>query len=341
MTTDNVAMDAIMTAPRQAPALHPPWERMHARLKAVLRKDLFFVVGCQKSGTTWLKHLLHAHPQIICRGEGRFQSVLLPLLQNTLGTYNKSHYAGHDLDFTDEQLEYLLTTCIGLFFSNALGDQNVKCLGEKTPENTIILPLLARLFPRAKFIQIVRDGRDAIASNWLRPHSEGFDERFPELASYVEYFVNHHWAPYIHIARSFGAEEPHRYAELRYEDLHAEPEPVIRRVLQFLDVDDSDAAVAQCRDEASFEKLSEGRGRGQEDRSSFYRKGVVGDWKDLFDEASIEAFARHGGAMARALGYVSSGPGFQQSKGNTTFFTPRGLKPEDLVPEGQATYKQD
>ncbi|MDQ3304184.1 MAG: sulfotransferase, partial [Actinomycetota bacterium] len=33
---------------------------------------VFFVLGYQKSGTTWLMHMLDAHPEILCRGEGRF-----------------------------------------------------------------------------------------------------------------------------------------------------------------------------------------------------------------------------------------------------------------------------
>ena len=33
---------------------------------------VFFVVGHQKSGTTWLMRMLDSHPEILCRGEGRF-----------------------------------------------------------------------------------------------------------------------------------------------------------------------------------------------------------------------------------------------------------------------------
>ena len=33
---------------------------------------VFFVVGRAKSGTSWLMRLLNAHPEILCRGEGRF-----------------------------------------------------------------------------------------------------------------------------------------------------------------------------------------------------------------------------------------------------------------------------
>ncbi|MFW9919917.1 MAG: sulfotransferase, partial [Candidatus Thorarchaeota archaeon] len=32
-------------------------------------KQFFFVVGCQKSGTTWVESLLDHHPRVICKGE--------------------------------------------------------------------------------------------------------------------------------------------------------------------------------------------------------------------------------------------------------------------------------
>ncbi len=49
---------------------------------------VFFVVGCQKSGTTWLQYLLDAHPQIVCGGEAHLTDVLAPLLQDAFHLYN-------------------------------------------------------------------------------------------------------------------------------------------------------------------------------------------------------------------------------------------------------------
>jgi hypothetical protein len=281
------------------------WDRTHAGVKAVLQKDLFFVLGCQKSGTTWVQQLLDEHPEIICRGEGRFGPVLLPLLQQTLRAYNERHTAGPELNFTDQQLEYLFVTTVALALGNAVAGRDVKCVGEKTPEHSMLAPAFARIFPRSRFIHVIRDGRDGVVSGWFHGQrvGESFTTRFKDLADYVEFYVTRHWIPYIQSARSVGQTAPHRYFELRYEDLLTEPEPIIRRMLEFLGVDPSDDAVRRCRDNASFEKLARGRKRGDEDRGSFYRKGVAGDWKNHFDDGCVQAFARHGGEMLRALGY--------------------------------------
>lgn len=283
---------------------------MHGHVKAVLRKNLFFVVGCQKSGTTWVQNLLDAHPEILCRGELCFGPVLLPTLHQALAHYNQNRRYKGPIDFTDEQLKYLLTTAIGLLLGNLLDQQMVKCVGEKTPEHAMLVPQLATMLPRARFIHIIRDGRDAAVSGWfynILRNGESFKKRFPDLPAYIELFATEHWVPYIRSAQSIARTAPHRYMQLRYEDLHAQPETLIRQMLEFLDVDASDESVATCRDGGAFEKHASGRQRGQLDAQSFYRKGIVGDWKNHFDQRCVETFTRFGGPLLAELGYEEMG----------------------------------
>ena len=63
------------------------------------------------------------------------------------------------------------------------------------------------------------------------------------------------------------------YTEVRYEDLLDHPHAEVGRLLGFLGVDTDETLVEHCVGSASFQKLSKGRRRGQEDPSSFYRKG--------------------------------------------------------------------
>ena len=51
------------------------------RIDDLLGKQVFFIVGCQKSGTTWVERLLNGHPDVRCHGEAYFGPVLMPLLQ--------------------------------------------------------------------------------------------------------------------------------------------------------------------------------------------------------------------------------------------------------------------
>jgi len=57
---------------------------------------------------------------------------------------------------------------------------------------------------------------------------------------------------------------------------------------------------------ASFERLAGGRSRGQE-AASFFRKGVAGDWKNVFTERNKQDFKAAAGDLLIELGYEEDG----------------------------------
>ena len=50
----------------------PSWSDRQADLAALAQRQLFFVGGAPRSGTTWVQHILDSHPDVSCRGEGTF-----------------------------------------------------------------------------------------------------------------------------------------------------------------------------------------------------------------------------------------------------------------------------
>src|SRR4029077_9007265 len=62
---------------------------MHAQIGALLDKQIFFLGGAVKSGTTWLQALLDAHPQVSCTGENHFVDCLSPRLKKSLEEFNR------------------------------------------------------------------------------------------------------------------------------------------------------------------------------------------------------------------------------------------------------------
>jgi hypothetical protein len=61
--------------------------------------------------------------------------------------------------------------------------------------------------------------------------------------------------------------------------------------------------VKQCVSSASFERLSRGRQRGEEDPSSFFRKGIAGDWQNVFTEEDKRVYKEEAGSLLIELGY--------------------------------------
>ncbi|MDP8952852.1 MAG: sulfotransferase domain-containing protein, partial [Actinomycetota bacterium] len=168
------------------------------------------------------------------------------------------------------------------------------------------------VYPEARIVHIIRDGRDAAVSaahharNFGRARETKGEDGLFEPAQIRKLAAD--WNARVGRTvedgpRLFGD----RYAEVRYEDLLARPEPEMTRLLRFLGAAADEKSVARCVGAASFERLSKGRTRGEEDPSSFFRKGVAGEWRDAFTERDRRIFDEKAGSLLAELGYGESG----------------------------------
>ncbi|OGV51437.1 MAG: hypothetical protein A2X49_16935 [Lentisphaerae bacterium GWF2_52_8] len=284
------------------------YAQISAKLNELMRKPKFFIVGCQKSGTSWVQAILDAHPALSCGGESGFMTDLIPSLTQATGFYNQRQKTGPHNVFSNNDDEFMITTAILSLIAKWPGAEAASCIGERTPGHAILMPELNQLFPNSKFIHVIRDGRDVVLSGWfhnLREPSTLFKQEFEnDFHAYIEHACLYHWRHYIIKARIFGKRNPEQYLEVRYEKLHSAPEETIEEMLSFLGVDASTSLVERCRDSASFENLSGGRKPGEEDRNSPYRKGIVGDWQNHFDKDAAELFLREAGTLMKELKYT-------------------------------------
>lgn len=289
--------------PRAARAV---FDEVRRQADNVLAMEHFFIVGCQKSGTTWLQGLLNGHPDIVCSGEARFATLLLQQLAQAARTYNEGQRMGEAGALSSAQVGQLFRTACAMVMSNWTQGRSVKFLGEKTPEHALAMGFLADAFPGCRFVHTIRDGRDGCVSGWfhnLRENPDTFAKRFPTFESYAAYFASQHYVRYIEAARAWGRANPERYTEVRYEQLHERPAEETARILAFLGADASKASVDACVAAGAFERVSGGRTRGEADNASHFRKGVVGDWRGHFTPEAERVFREHAGALMDELGY--------------------------------------
>jgi hypothetical protein len=120
--------------------------------------------------------------------------------------------------------------------------------GWKEPRSIFLISFLARALPGLRFVHLVRDGRDLAFSknqNQPRKHAGAFlgtesdDPATPPRSIELWNAVN------LAAADAAEAQLGERYLRIRYEDLCAQPEPVIARVLGFLELDGDPADLSQ------------------------------------------------------------------------------------------------
>jgi hypothetical protein len=234
----------------------------------------------------------------------------------------------------EEHLAELTREAVRLFLEKNLSESSKKVVGDKTPLlGPGIVGEISVIMPRAKVVHIVRDGRDRAVS-WMhhiwnreRLIEEGEDltaedqdkrDRYREnpdafLASGESIFsetsiktASRVWAENVGAAHRDGPRLlGDKYTEVRYEDLLERPEEELGRIFRFLRVRAKKGIVRRSVRVESFERRSGGRKRGEEDSTSARRKGVAGDWKNVFTERDKAVFKEAAGELLVELGYES------------------------------------
>jgi hypothetical protein len=278
------------------------------------RSNCFFLVGAAKSGTTWLQLVLDGHPEITCRGEGHFTQFLAPSLENAVKDYNNMINTKNRTIFKElegfpllghDHLLFFLASAIGFQMAQYSPASSIRVVGEKSPGSVRALSLLRELFPKAKFLHIIRDGRDVAVSAWfhnLRVSPDETRKKFGTLSRFTRMTATT-WMGDVKAGHQFGQAHPTQYAEVKYEDLQKDTPGQVRRILDFLDVTAEERIITDCCEAGAFDKLSGGRAQGEEGRDSHFRKGSVGDWRNHFDDQTTEFFERQAGDFLRQLGY--------------------------------------
>ncbi|HEY6776069.1 MAG TPA: sulfotransferase [Thermoleophilaceae bacterium] len=275
-----------------------------------------FICGCPRSGTTLLGRLADAHPELAVVHESRFiadwyekrvgltpHGEVTPTLVSELARYPRYTRLGLGRDV----LQRLLTAdrpvsydrfVSGIFdlYGEAVGKRIV---GDKTPRYVRSLPTLHALWPEARFVHIIRDGRDVCLSvlNW----GKGPTGRFSAWAEDPVSVVALWWRWHVLLGRQDGGALGGRlYHELRYESIVSAAERECAALCEFLGL---------AYDEAML-RFHEGRERGEPrlDAKKAWRPVTSGlrNWREQMPAADVERFEAAAGDVLAELGYARS-----------------------------------
>jgi hypothetical protein len=234
------------------------------------RQPVPFVVGMNRSGTTLLRMMLDAHPDLTIPPETHFVPDLIKAAREPDATPEtalaamKSAREWGDFGFSDEEMLGRLRALdqikpgpvVRTFYDAYMEQQGKPRWGEKTPTYVQKMKLIQRAIPEARFVHVIRDGRDVALSV--------LDRTVRDLTAGD---IAKRWQKKITKAREDSPNLDH-YTEIRYEDLILDTEPVLRKVAEFCELPWDDAMLSYH--ERSEERLKEmaralpGDGRAQE-----------------------------------------------------------------------------
>ena len=280
--------------------------------------QVFFIVGAQKSGTTWLQKSLNSIEGIHCLGEGHFIDKLLMPMAQTRHEYNQMMQVVHQRVYEgkgfygpvpdQEFLSLMRSWILNIMLRNAKAPQDtILALGDKTPAHSFHIPTLKQLFPRSHFIHVLRDGRDVAVSAFRHR------ERIQQETNQTSLDINAE-APQL-LAKWAGFTRAVRKAEsagipvqtVRYEAMLENGVTALRGCVDYLLPQNSisDTQIQTAVDANSFQTLSGGREPGNIDGSSNLRRGQSGSWRDELNPDLADTFNPEDRELLESLGYAS------------------------------------
>ncbi|MGH8893196.1 MAG: sulfotransferase family protein [Actinomycetes bacterium] len=179
-----------------------------------------FVVGTMRSGSTLLRLILDSHENIAIGEETGFAGALAAAKAIPNWRYGTEWYGR--LGWTEEELDGRLRDFYGGMFERHALAAGKKRWGDKTPFHSWHMPELARVFPDAVFVAIVRHPAAVVSSLHKK-----FHYGVTEAAAY--------WHDTNREVLRRGIElGDDRFALVRYEDVVADPEPTLRDLVGWL-----------------------------------------------------------------------------------------------------------
>jgi len=284
-----------------------------------------FVVGVPRSGTTLLRLMLDAHPELAIPPETYFVTNLIEAGEDGAGAERLAdvlveHRRFGDLGIDEAELRRRLAAigsptggdAVRVAFGLYAERRGKQRWGDKTPAYLNNMAEIHDALPEARFVHIIRDGRDVALSVLAMPEADR-PMRKPDSIGLVAL----RWSRRIERARRHAENVPH-YLEVRYEDLVTDPEPVLRRVCGLVELDfipemlDYHSGAGERLEEINRDlaargdlptQSAEGRVAPHALAAEAPKRERIGAWRTEMPPEEVAEFEVKGGEMLRELGY--------------------------------------
>ncbi len=296
-----------------------------AEVKQFFPREKFFIFGHARSGTTLLMRLIRLHPEVHCNYQAHFFT-RKPLLKSLVDTPEAEEWLtrkSNRWNYGRDLSPLVLRAAADIILERDAARQGKRIVGDKSPSSTIhgqAVRDLHAVYPDAKIIYIVRDGRDVVVSERFRNFVEesrfltSEDKRIiADLRSdpaafsdgrrsiFTAAFLRRTAGDWAHDVAETEAEAIRLFGErfhaLRYEDLLTRPFEEMKKAWHFLGVEAAAALEEAILEEMHSNPDEEWQSRRNEDLASFLPKGQSGNWRRLFSEQDTALFKQVAGEV--------------------------------------------
>ena len=216
-----------------------------------------------------------------------------------LGALHEKHFA-----LGPDAIRNNFAKAIAALLLDAPSAATSRLVAEKAPLNVLAFEDLAALFPEAKFIHVIRDGRDVVVSllerDWRNPRNGAAFPHVTNAGAAAAY-----WNGLANIGRKAerAIGNSQRFFVLRYETLAHNPERTLHSLCKFLNAS-FDANLLK------FYELELPLLGIERDSAARLRKPIsndrVGRWRTKLTPAQNKLIERHAGPMLDAFGYKTN-----------------------------------
>jgi len=303
-----------------------------AEIRQFFPREKFFIFGHARSGTTLVTRLVRLHPEVHCNYQAHFFT-RRPLLKSLVDSPEAEEWLKRKSNRWNQGRDLsplVLRAAADFIMERDAATEGKMIVGDKSPSSTIhgqAVREMQAVYPDAKLVYIVRDGRDVLISERFRNLVE--ESKFlkqedrqiiqelrkdqsqftnGKLSIFTEAFIQRMAKGWVTNLQEMEGEGKRSYGEnyfsLRYEDLLARPFDEMTKLWKFLGVKNTDTSLEiSIKTEMTSNPDEEWQTKRNEDIAAFLPKGRAGNWTHLFTEKDKRVFKEVAGRMLIRWGY--------------------------------------
>lgn len=314
---------------REIPAITPDEV---AEAKSFFPAEKYFIYGHARSGTTLLTRLVRLHPEVHCNYQAHFFT-RAPLLEGLVADPEVGSWLGRNSNRWNRGRD--LSPVVLRAVSDFIMEREARTLGkhivgDKSPNSLLdgeAVYKLEKVYPDARLVYIVRDGRDAAVSHRFQAFIDT-PQRLNSQDLALRQAFSENPEPFQNGQRSIFTEKAlrntaegwvknvtetdqagrelfgERYHCLRYEDLLASPWEVMSKLWAFLGADISLPGLSELlANELKENPDKDWQQQKSADIAGSLTKGQRGTWQELFTARDRQIFQEIAGTTLIQWGY--------------------------------------